>query len=60
MAVIAGAKRKKKASRIKKSRRKYRALEEAKMQKEKGLGAIGKEDGHDKSDDGNLVGWVGG
>jgi len=33
MAVIAGAKRKKKASRIKKSRRKYRALEEAKMQK---------------------------
>jgi len=60
MAVIAEAKRKKKASRMKKSRRKYRALEATKMQKEKGLGAVGKEDGHGKSDDGNLVDWSGG
>lgn len=49
MAVKADAKRKKKASRTKKCRKKYRALEEAKRQRE-GLGGVGKEGSHDKRD----------
>jgi hypothetical protein len=47
--VIAEAKRSKKASRMKKSRRKYRALDEVRRQMEDGLGVVWHEDSHGKS-----------
>jgi protein subunit release factor B len=50
VAVIAEATKKKKASRMKKSRRKYRTLDEVRRLRKDGLGGAGKEDNHGKSD----------